>query len=83
VTYIDLSEALSRNGRAAEAVAALERGRAAFPYSKVIRKHLTLAYITQKAYPNAKLTLEDYVRDFPEDEFMRGLLSQARAGPQR
>jgi hypothetical protein len=82
-TSIDLSEALTSGGRAAEAVAALERGQGAFPYSKAIRKHLALAYIRQKAYAKAKLTLEDYVRDFPEDQFMRGLLSQAQAGPQR
>jgi predicted Zn-dependent protease len=77
-TYIDLSEALTREGRAAEAVSALERGLTAFPYSKAIRKHLALAYINRKAYARAKSTLEDYVRDFPEDEFMRGLLAQAR-----
>ena len=77
-TYLDLSEALTREGRSADVVAALERGLAAFPYSRAIRKHLTLAYIRQRAYAKAKLTLEGYVRDFPEDEFMRGLLSQAQ-----
>jgi hypothetical protein len=77
-SYIDLSEALDRQGRPAEAVSALERGLAAFPYSKTIRKHLALAYINRKAYAKAKTTLEDYVRDFPEDEFMRGLLGRAR-----
>jgi hypothetical protein len=76
-TYTDLSEALTREGRSAEAVAALERGLAVFPYSKPIRKYLALAYIRRKAYAKAKVTLEEYVRDFPEDDFMRGLLSQA------
>ncbi len=81
-TAIDLSESLSRAGRTAEAVAALERGQAAFPYSKPIRKHLTLAYIREKSYAKAKLALEGYVHDFPEDEFMRGLLSQIPRGAQ-
>ena len=76
-SYIDLSEALAHDGRPAEAIAALERGLAIFSYSKVLRKHLALAYIRQKEYPKAKLALENYVRDFPEDEFMRGLLSRA------
>ncbi len=76
-TYIDLSEALTRDGHGAEAVAALERGAALFRYSKLIRKHLALGYIQQKSYAKAKSTLEAYVRDFPEDDFMRRLLKQA------
>jgi hypothetical protein len=76
-SYIDLSEALTHEGRPTEAIAALERGLAIFSYSKVLRKHLALAYIRQKEYPKAKFALENYVRDFPEDEFMRGLLSRA------
>src|SRR5207247_7695913 len=63
-TYIDLSEALTRAGRIAQAVAALERAETAFPYSKAIRKHLALAYIRQKAYAKAKLSLERYVDSF-------------------
>lgn len=81
-TYIDLSEALNRAGRDTESVAALERGEKNFPYSKPIRKHLVLAYIRQKAYSKARLALESYVQDFPEDDFMRGLLAQAPRGTQ-
>ena len=83
LTYIDLNEALSRAGRPEDAVAALERGEAVFPYSQVIRKHLILAYIRQKQYPKARQALDRYVQDFPEDGFMRGLLSQVARTPVR
>jgi hypothetical protein len=76
-TYIDLSEALIRAIRTPDAVAALERARQVFPYSKAIRKHLVLSYIRAKSYANARTALEQYVNDFPEDSFMRRLLSQA------
>lgn len=77
-TYLDLADAFARQGRYDEAVSVLERGLAAFPYSKAVRKYLALSYIRQKAYVKAKLTLEEFVRDFPEDSFMRGLLRQAQ-----
>jgi len=76
ITYLDLSEALSRAGLTDEAVAALERGERLFPFSPAIRKHLVLGYIRQKSYAKAKTALESYVTDFPEDDFMRGLLKQ-------
>jgi hypothetical protein len=76
-TYIDLSEALTRAGRSNDAIQALERGARTFTYSKDLRKHLILAYIHEKEYAKAKAEMEAYVRDFPEDSFMRGLLEQA------
>jgi hypothetical protein len=80
-TYIDLSEALVEAGRFSDSIRTLERGAQAFPYSKSIRKHLILAYIRDKAYTRAKSALEAYVEDFPEDSFMRGLLSRATMAP--
>jgi hypothetical protein len=76
ITFVDLSEALSRAGREDEAVAALERGERLYPFSPAIRKRLVLGYIRQKTYGKAKSALESYVTDFPEDDFMRGLLKQ-------
>ena len=81
-TYIDLSEALMKENRLQDAVAVLERARSFFPYSKTIRKHLVLSYIRAKSYDNARTALQQYVRDFPEDSFMRGLLAQANRGTQ-
>jgi hypothetical protein len=76
-TYIDLSEALTQAGRPGEAIQALERGAQTFTYSKDLRKHLILSYIHEKDYAKAKAAMEAYVRDFPEDSFLRGLLEQA------
>jgi hypothetical protein len=76
ILYLDLSEALTQAGQAAESVAALERGQRLFPFSPAIRKHLVLGYIREKTYDKAKVALESYVQDFPEDDFMRGLLRQ-------
>ena len=78
VSYLDLSEALAQSGRTRDSTTALERGESAFPFSQEIRKRLILAYVRQKDYAKAKLALERYVQDFPEDGFMRGLLSQAQ-----
>jgi outer membrane protein assembly factor BamD (BamD/ComL family) len=72
-----LSEALTQAGRPGEAIQALERGAQTFTYSKDLRKHLILSYIHEKDYAKAKAAMEAYVRDFPEDSFLRGLLEQA------
>jgi hypothetical protein len=83
-TYIDLSDALGRVNRDKEAVTALERGQAAYPFSSQIRKHLILRYIRQKDYRRAATAMQEYLQLFPEDSFMRGLLNQvpAEATPQ-
>ncbi len=75
-TYLDLGQALVAAGRLSEAVADLERGQQSFPYSKPVRKYLILSYIRKRSYAQAKSALESYVKDFPEDSFMRGLLAQ-------
>jgi tetratricopeptide (TPR) repeat protein len=79
-TYIDLGEAFLQAGNTAEAVAAMERGQTAHPWSKEIRKRLVLACIRQKDYAKAQFALKSYVADFPEDSFMRGLLNRVGAG---
>jgi hypothetical protein len=78
ITYLDLGQALAQAGRLDEAVATLEKGERLFPFSQTLRKYLVLDYIRQKAYEKAKAGLERYVHDFPEDEFMRGLLNRAQ-----
>ncbi len=80
-TYLDLGEALDRVGRLADSAGVLERGVAIYPYSMDLRKRLVLAYIRQKQYREARNGLETYVRDFPQDSFMRGLLEKAAGAP--
>ncbi|MCZ2150742.1 MAG: tetratricopeptide repeat protein [Bryobacterales bacterium] len=79
-TYVNLGEALSRAGRSEDAIAALKRGENSYPYSQTIRKHLILAFIRAKQYPQAKEAMERFAQDFPEDSFMRGLLRQVEQG---
>jgi tetratricopeptide (TPR) repeat protein len=76
--YQDFAEALAKAGRIQEAVGALERGIALFPYEPPLYKALALHYINLKRYPEAKKTLERYVELFPEDDFVRGLLLKVR-----
>ena len=82
-TFIDLSKALNQAGKSVEATAALERGASQFPYSKNIRKFLILSYIQAKEYKEAEPEMERYVADFPEDDFMRGLLERVRPDLQK
>jgi outer membrane protein assembly factor BamD (BamD/ComL family) len=77
-----LGQALAQAGRLDEAIATLEKGERLFPFSQTLRKYLVLDYIRQKAYEKAKAGLERYVHDFPEDEFMRGLLDRAQRAHQ-
>jgi len=76
--YADLAEALARAGKLNEAITVLVRGVQAEPYAPELYKSLALRYITQKAYPRAKETMERYVELFPQDDFMRGLLAKAQ-----
>lgn len=79
-TFIDLSKALNQAGKPLDAAAALKRGVNQFPYSKDLRKFLILSYIRSKEYQKAEPAMERYVVDFPEDDFMRGLLERVRPG---
>ena len=72
--FLDLAEAFSRANRLDDSTTALERGETLFPWSPALRKRLVLGYIQSKSYTKAKVAMERYVADFPEDEFMRGLL---------
>jgi tetratricopeptide (TPR) repeat protein len=74
--YADLAEALARAGQLEEAVAVLKRGIQMEPYAPSLYKSLALRYITLKQYPRAKETLELHIELFPEDDFVRGLLTQ-------
>ncbi len=79
-TLIDYSEALDHANRMEESAAVLERAATLFPYSKEIRKRLILHYIQLKQYGEARSAMTSYVDAFPEDDFMRGLLSRVSHG---
>ncbi len=80
ILHLDLAQALEKTGRLDDSVASLEQAGALFRYSLEIRKRLVLGYIRQKSYAKAASAMEKYVNDFPEDDFMRGLLRQIPRG---
>ena len=77
-----MAEVLVPLGREADAVTTLQRGVEAAPDESKLRKLLALRLINLKRYPEAEIVMRDYVRIFPEDQFMRGLLEKATGGRQ-
>jgi outer membrane protein assembly factor BamD (BamD/ComL family) len=47
-----------------------------------VRKMLIVQLIQTKNYTNAKQELEEYVKRFPADSFMRQMLERAQSGGQ-
>ncbi len=75
-TFEDLGEAQSRMGELEAAVATLRRGIELAPFAPTLRKSLALRYIKLQRYNEAQSTLAAYVELFPEDGFIRRLLTQ-------
>jgi len=78
ILYTDLAEALIRLDRKGEAVAVLEKATEVDPFNATLRKTLILQLIQTKDYVKAKMEMEDYVKRFPQDAFMRQMLARAR-----
>lgn len=76
VTYEDLGEALSREGKLEESIVVIREGLGIAPFSQTLHKSLALRYIKLQRYEEAKRTLARYVELFPEDDFVRKLLLQ-------
>jgi hypothetical protein len=74
--YIDIAKACSNLGRNDDALDYLKRGIDADPFNPVLQKTLILEYINLKRYPDARQAMEQYVKSFPGDAFMRGLLAR-------
>ena len=74
--YEDMGKALANLDRGDEAVNAFLRGMEIDPYRPELRKNLILEYIKLKRYTEARHALEEYVGLFPEDDFMRSLLTR-------
>src|ERR1041385_2814132 len=76
--YTDLAEALIKLDRKSEAVAVLQKASELDPFNETLRKTLILQLIQTKDYLKAKIELEDYVKRFPQDAFMRQMLARAQ-----
>ena len=80
-TYEDLAELLMESARVGESADILLQGVNQLPYNPRLRKMLALRYIKLERFQEARSTIEEFVRRFPEDDFMRGLLRQVRGLP--
>ena len=80
-TYEDLAELLMESARLGESAETLLQGVNELPYNPRLRKMLALRYIKLERFQEARSTIEQFVRLFPEDDFMRGLLRQVRGLP--
>ncbi|MDQ1469156.1 MAG: hypothetical protein QOJ99_636, partial [Bryobacterales bacterium] len=78
-----LAGLLAELGRITEATVMLERGIGVDPSYKRSYKALTLLYTAQSRYEDALSTMHRYLALFPEDSFMRTLLSKVEAVPRR
>jgi tetratricopeptide (TPR) repeat protein len=79
--YEKLADLLRQAGRPAEAIAILKKGIGVNPYSQRLYKALALVYISEKLYKDAMDAMQKELEIFPEDSFMRMLLTKARAAP--
>jgi predicted Zn-dependent protease len=74
--YRDAAQALINLGRPADAVDYLKRAEDVDPFNPVVQKTLILGYINLKRYSDARKAMEEYVKSFPSDTFMRNLLAR-------
>jgi hypothetical protein len=74
--YRDAAQALINLSRAPEAIDYLKRAEEADPFNPVVQKTLILQYINLKRYSEARQAMEEYVKSFPADTFMRNLLAR-------
>jgi Tetratricopeptide repeat len=79
ILYTDLADALIKLGRNLEAITVLRKAGELDPFNAALRKNLIVQLIQAEEYANAKMEMEDYVKRFPEDSFMRQMLARAQA----
>lgn len=79
-TYADLADALTHLGQTVEARPLIEKAIELDPFNPITRKMLVVNHIEAKQYPEAQKSLEDYLKVFPQDSFMRQMLNRAE-GP--
>jgi len=76
-TYADLSEAMARLGKVEESLPMLEKAVAMDPFNPTLQKSLVVRLIKLKRYEDAKAALKHYLNVFPQDGFMRQMLTRA------
>jgi hypothetical protein len=77
-TLADLSEAMAKLNRIEESLAPLEQAINLDPFDPVTQKNLVVRLIQLKQYARAQTALEHYLEVFPQDSFMREMLTRAQ-----
>ncbi|MGD0941379.1 MAG: tetratricopeptide repeat protein [Terracidiphilus sp.] len=78
MAYNYLSRTLAQTGQMGDAIAASEKAVEQDPYNPIVHKTLIDQLLQAKEYQKAQAAMERYLRDFPEDSFMRQRLALAR-----
>ena len=76
--YSDLADAMVQLQQPKEAVPLLEKAIQLEPYDARLQKTLVVRFIQLKRYSEAETAMQDYVNRFPEDTFMRQILTRAQ-----
>lgn len=69
-----------QSGRAMDAIATIQRGLDANPYSTRLYRLLAALYVAVNAHDDALKTMKKDLELFPEDSYMRSLLKQTESG---
>ncbi len=76
--YADLSTVADQKGQLALAVEMAQKAVTLDPFNAPLQKALVLAHINAHQYAEAEATMEKYLENFPEDDFMRKMLVMAK-----
>jgi len=76
--YSDLSAVADQQGQASHALDFARKAVTLDPWNASLRKTLVLRLIGAKQYEEAQSSMEKYLEDFPQDDFMRKMLAIAK-----
>jgi hypothetical protein len=77
----DMADALQKLGQSEEAAALLRKAIDQDPFNPVLQKKLIVSYIGLRQYPEAKAAMEQYLKVFPQDSFMRQMMARVQVPP--
>lgn len=80
-TCADLADAFAKAGKGEDAVQWFDKSIELDPFNPFTQRSLIVQLINLKRYARALQALEHYVEVFPQDAFMRQMLTKARAQP--
>lgn len=76
----DMADALQKLGKVDEATTVLKKAIGQDPFNPVLQKKLIVDLIAMRQYAEARAALEQYMKAFPQDTFMRQMLARVQ-GP--